>query len=408
MQNEFPYEKQVSAEVVDMDSGKLEKLILSFDKLQQSGEFPGGQIAIRRHGHLVINHACGIARGYRREEGIVPEEVRTDSYFPAHSCGKPLASLAIAMLEERNLLSLDTPLIELLPELGKHNRDDITLEHVLTHTAGMVFPGLFDMFSEYADHETIWQYMVNNPPHYKPGTFAYMPTEYGWLLSKICQRVDGRSIVQFIHDEIAGPLQLHRLRYGLAGRDINKFVYQYWLGKNKVILAGANVADIFEEMVNSEPYYESLNPAISLVCDAASLAGFYEFLVNKGITHKGVRLIKKETLDKYTRKRFFRFNRSYNAYSSMGRGFMTGTKYVPSMFGWYGTDKCFGHGGAFSSVAFADLKTGLSVVILTNGNRGVYDMSTRLIPLCHAIRMACHKKSYHHARTDRADAHFDS
>ena len=118
-----------------------------------------------------------------------------------------------------------------------------------------------------------------------------MPTEFGWILAQIVKRIDGRSIVQFIHDEVAETLQMPSLRYGLDGRDMGTFAYQYWFGKQKVMLAGSYVAPKFEAMVNSKAYYESHDPAICLVTDAASLAGLYEFLVNRAVSYSGLRLL---------------------------------------------------------------------------------------------------------------------
>jgi hypothetical protein len=59
---------------------------------------------------------------------------------------------------------------------------------------------------------------------------------------------------------------------------------------------------------------------------------------------------------------------------------------TPSSFGWWNTGSCFGHAGAFSCLAFGDFKTGLSVAIVTNGNRGINDFFRRFIPLAHSIR----------------------
>jgi hypothetical protein len=41
-----------------------------------------------------------------------------------------------------------------------------------------------------------------------------------------------------------------------------------------------------------------MNPAFSLVSDAASLAAFYEFLLNKGIMNTGRQLISEELIKK--------------------------------------------------------------------------------------------------------------
>ena len=51
----------------------------------------------------------------------------------------------------------------------------------------------------------------------------------------------------------------------------------------KEVVAGINVAQDFEEQ-NTEAFLEAMNPATSLVCDAASLAAFYEIFTQWGKT----------------------------------------------------------------------------------------------------------------------------
>jgi len=106
---------------------------------------------------------------------------------------------------------------------------------------------------------------------------------YGNSLKKI----DGRDIIQFIHEEISTPLGLANLRFGLDGRDMHQFAYSYWLGADKMVVAGNDIAPNFEKMLNNKASFMSPSPAFNIVTDAASLAGFYEFLINQGMTYDG-------------------------------------------------------------------------------------------------------------------------
>lgn len=73
---------------------------------------------------------------------------------------------------------------------------------------------------------------------------------------------------------------------------------------------------------------------------------------------------------------------------AVGLGFQTGMIF-PCTYGYWNTHTCFGHSGCLSSVAFADHQTGLSVAVVTNGNRGPLDFGSRFIPLAHQLRKAC-------------------
>jgi CubicO group peptidase (beta-lactamase class C family) len=69
----------------------------------------------------------------------------------------------------------------------------------------------------------------------------------------------------------------------------------------------------------------------------------------------------------------------------MARGFMLGT-IPPSIYGWWMTQHCFGHAGAFSTLASADPTRDLAVAIVTNGNRGPNDSLSRFASLGSVIR----------------------
>jgi CubicO group peptidase (beta-lactamase class C family) len=216
---------------------------------------------------------------------------------------------------------------------------------------------------------------------------AYHPYEYGWILSEIMLRVDGKSLPDFFADEFSKPLQLPALQFGSAGRRNDSIAFTYWLGKDQEMVAGINVARNFENQ-NSEQYLEPKNPATSLVCDAASLAAFYDFLLNGGKTPNGERLISQEMIKKYTSRIYFSWDRSLRVPLAVGRGFVVGTRF-PSNFGWTNTGPCFGHAGGFSSIAFGDYRTNMCAAIITNGNRSSRDFMRRFVPLAHNLRHSC-------------------
>ena len=53
----FPYEDPVEPGTVGIDKRRLEKVLDRFKKQQASGLFPGGQLALRRHGKPVLEEA---------------------------------------------------------------------------------------------------------------------------------------------------------------------------------------------------------------------------------------------------------------------------------------------------------------------------------------------------------------
>ena len=373
-----------------VDPRILARAVEIFRTQQASGAFPGGQLVVRRNGKLIVNEALGLARGYRSTDQEAPLQVQPHTSFPAYSCGKPLAAIAVAMLEDRGRLDVQAPITEVFPEFGRNGKEKITTLDVLTHRSGILLPELVSHLEWWGNREAVAKALVEAAPVLERGTLAYAPWEFGWILAEVVERVDGRRLADFVEQEIASPLGLPRLAFGFAGRDPRSVAHAYWLGKERVVVAGVNVAHKFEETNNARAYFDSLNPACTLITDAGSLATLYDFILADGVTADGKSLISGQVLRQYTRRNASGFCKSTKAYLAVGRGFTLGT-WVPSMFGWWNTKQCFGHGGIFSCLAGADYRTGVSIAMLTNGNRSIMDFSKRVIPITHRIRQACLK-----------------
>ncbi|MCK5428266.1 MAG: beta-lactamase family protein [Anaerolineales bacterium] len=383
----FMVEKPVDPESVNMDAGRLAKVVERFHTQQQSGSFPGGQLVLKRHGKLVLNDQIGVARGFRKSESTSHLLVQSQTPFPVLSAGKPLAAIAIAMLDERGLLDVSAPIADIFPRFAKRGKDQIAVLDVLTHRSGILMPDIIKEGQSWGDNEAIREALIDTVPTYARGTLAYHPHEYGWILNEVMLRVDGRSLAAFFVEEIATPLQLPALRFGLAGRDIKSVAFSYWLGEGNVNVAGVNVAKDFEKQ-NSKEFLNAENPATSLVTDASSLVAFYDFLLIGGKTPSGKQLISEKTIRAYTSRHVLSWDRSLNTPLAIGRGFVLGMR-LPSSFGWWNTNLCFGHAGGFSSLAFGDYRTNISVAIVTNGNKSTTDFVNRFVPLAHGLRSAC-------------------
>lgn len=385
---DYPYDAVEDAADVNMDAEGVHKVAASFLRQQAQGAFPGGQLVARRGGKVVLKLSCGAARGWQGRSGDALVGVQHATPFAVYSTGKPMAAVVIAMLESRGLLDVKAPVASVLPEFAGLGREGITTMDVLTHKAGIILPDLINDHKIWADGEAVWRCLLKTPPRYPRGTFAYMPGEYGIILDRLVTRLTGKKIASLFQDELAKPLGLHNIHYGLGPHRLDELAWSYWQGKARYMIAGMDVADGFEEKNNDLAVFSAANPAFSMVADAANLAAFYEFLVNGGRSQTGEQLIAGELIERYTTRQVSGWNRSVHTYLSLGYGFMLGTL-TPSFFGWWGSSGCFGHPGMFSSMAFADHDTKLSMAIVTNGNRGIADFFRRMAPLAHIMRRSC-------------------
>jgi CubicO group peptidase (beta-lactamase class C family) len=379
----------VDPQIVNIDAIKLRKVVKRFESQHRKGAFPGGQLTLRRDGQLIASASIGIARGHRPSEDSPPIPVASQTVFPALSMGKPLVATAIALLEDREVLNVHTPIAHFIPGFTGYGKDEITLLDVLTHRSGILMPDFVKKNHLWGNHEEIRAALIKTLPSYPRGTLAYHPYEYGWILNEILLEVDGRDLPTFFKEEIAAPLNLPALAFGLAGRDVESFAFQYWLGPQEVVVAGSNVAKDFEWQ-NSEDFFKANNPAVSLVTNAESIAAFYDFLVSGGRTPGGRQLISRDLLQQYTTQSVFGWDKSLKTTIGIGRGFVIGT-WFPSSFGWWNTRNCFGHAGGFSSLAFGDYEKKISIAIVTNGNRSLSDFVRRFMPIAQGLRNSCRK-----------------
>jgi len=356
-----------------------------FERQQAQGRFPGGQLVVRHRGQVVLEVAIGIARGFRPDEHAQPVAVTPATRFSVFSASKPVVALALAMLEERGAVDVCAPVAHYFPEFAANGKAEITVLDVLTHRAGVFTPALIASPRDWGTPERVRSALIEASPRWPRGTLAYMPYEYGWILAEVVLGATGRSLDAFVHSEISGPAGIPGLRFGATPEELPAIARTYWLGTRQVHVAGVELSRSFEHDNNLPEAVTAFVPGAGIVCSAGDLAAFYEVLAHEGVCRSGQRLVSAETLRRYTTGGGMRFDRSNRLPLRIGRGFLLGSR-GPSIYGWWGTQRCFGHAGAFCTLAYADPDRDLAVAIVTNGNRGPYESLFRFAPLGSALR----------------------
>lgn len=321
------------------------------------GRFPGGQLVVRRGGQVVLDVAVG--------QGITPA-----TRFSVFSATKPVVATVVAMLEERGLIDVTAPVARYWPAFGK---PELTVLDVLTHRAAIFTPALIANPRAWGDEDAVRKALIDAVPRYPRGTLAYMPYEYGWILAEVVRAATGQRLDAFVRDQFGIP----GLRFGATGEEMPSIARTHWLGTGSVKVAGVELSTTFEHDNNLPEAVMAFVPGAGLVCTAHDLAAFYDALIHG-------RYVKPETLAKYTTGALA-FDRSNRIPLRVGRGFLLGTR-TPSIYGWWGTQHCFGHAGAFCTLAFADPTRDLAVAIVTNGNRGPYESLFRFAPIGSALQ----------------------
>ena len=174
------------------------------DDLIDSGVEVGVQVAVYVEGELVVDCAAGADS----TESTRP--VTSDTLFTIYSATKGVIASAIHILAERGLIEYAQTVAHYWPEFAVEGKGDITVAQALNHLAGIPqFPSVEGVSTEamFIDIDLAVAEVAKLKPIFAPGTRAvYHGLTIGWIAEALARAVDGRSLGQIVHDEIAVPL----------------------------------------------------------------------------------------------------------------------------------------------------------------------------------------------------------
>jgi CubicO group peptidase (beta-lactamase class C family) len=134
-----------------------------------------------------------------------------DSLFDLASLTKlATTALALSFVRER-LLTLDTPFRQLVPDFRGGRKDDVTLAHVLTHTAGLTW--WLPLWKEaHSIEEAVWR-AAQEPLAQDLGTFTYSDLGY-IMLAQGLATIGGRPFGDLIREAVLGPVEAMTADFG--------------------------------------------------------------------------------------------------------------------------------------------------------------------------------------------------
>jgi uncharacterized protein YbbC (DUF1343 family)/CubicO group peptidase (beta-lactamase class C family) len=195
------------AESVGMSADRLAQLSGPIQDYVERGEIPGAVVLVARQGRVVYSKAVGYKVTEPRRETM-----SLDTVFDMASLTKVVATAtSIMILVERGKLSLIDSVATYIPEFGRMGKEQITVEHLLTHRAGL------PPDNEIADYigKTVdpMENIYNLRPVYPPGSrFSY--SDVGYIVAaEIVRRVSGQRLDQFARENIYKPLGMQNTRF---------------------------------------------------------------------------------------------------------------------------------------------------------------------------------------------------
>ena len=166
---------------------------------------PGAIVAVISKGKIVHQRGYGVAN----VEDDVP--FSSDTVLRLGSTSKHFCATCILILQERGKLDLGDDIRQYVPELPAYEAT-ITLHHLLTMTSGLwdginalLFCGL-DTSTIVTRQEMLGLIQCQQTLMYQPGDDCQYSNSNYALLSLVVERVSGKTLGDFMQDEIFGPL----------------------------------------------------------------------------------------------------------------------------------------------------------------------------------------------------------
>ena len=342
-----------------VDPDRLDVLVRRIRLEVERGRLPSAQVAVARHGRLVASHTWG------RSD--------PDIRYILQSVGRSIVAGVVWKLLGEGRLDLAEPVAAVIPEFAANGKEAVTVEHVLTHTAGFPFAPLG--YPKMLDRERRLAAFGHWRLDSAPGTrFQFHLTSAGWLIAELVERRTGQPLPAYLRDQITGPLGLDSIELGVP------------VDRQRGTVAPMTATDRTSDDQAVDPWgpWYLADPAVlaagdpshAVVATAADLALYFQALRCSGLWTE-------EAVTDGSRLRFAARPEGEQAY---GGGRRTGMGLFVTVAGpdggsglpTTGSEATFGNAGAAYQLGFLDPESGISFAMLSNGYpKAGYDLSRR-------------------------------
>lgn len=340
----------------------------------------GAQLCISQHGEVVEQLTIG--------EASPGNAMTDDSIALWMSSGKPITATAILQLVEKDELDLDDSVAHYLPLFAAHGKSYITIRHLLTHTAG-IRTARFKYPQD--DWDTIIAAICDAQPEWEAGEEGGYHTQTTWfLLGELVHLVDGRTIDRYVREEVFLPLGMNDSWMGMPPD-----TYRGYEQAGRLLdMPNTATGEFKPAPMTSFDWSTRPRPGGNCMGPIRQLVTFYEMLLGGG-EHNGIRILQPETTAQMThRQRAGMLDHTFKQTVDWGLGLAINSAHhapgnawhrIPYGYGPHASTDTFGHGGAQSSVAFADPQHQLAVAIVFNGMPGEAKHQLRINPILDAM-----------------------
>ena len=228
------------------------------------------------------------------------------------SSSKTVVSLAALLLIDRGLLDPFEKVAKYWPEFGVNGKEDVEVRHFLSHSSGVSgWEGPITI-EEICDVPAATARLATQAPWWTPGSKSgYHSMTMGHLVNELVLRVTGKTMAQFVDDELARPLGAD-FRFGVPKDEYHRVADIIppppadWKPEVSTSTAGVDMTSIFAKtllnpladanIANQDFWRASVVPAANGYTNARGIGALLSFVSCNGkIGDKS--LLKPETVD---------------------------------------------------------------------------------------------------------------
>jgi CubicO group peptidase (beta-lactamase class C family) len=241
------------------------------DKAISDRKIVGGVLSVSLHGQPVYERAVGYAD---RES---QQSTKLDTLFRWASLTKPLMAALTLALTERGVIALEDPVTRFLPEFLPRTADgktpQITVRHLLTHTAGLTYR-LFEKSSDGPYHRANVSDGMDQPGlsiqenlrRIASAPLAYTPgTSWGYsvatdVLGEYLARAAATPLPTLMRSLVTEPLGAIDSAFTVSKQDRPRLATAYGDGEREPVRMGAHHLTAFGESTISYAPDRMFNP----------------------------------------------------------------------------------------------------------------------------------------------------
>ncbi len=339
---------------IGLDPASLQR---AYDRLQgwcEADQIPSATLCVGRKGKVVEPRFFG---RQRIEKDSPP--LAKDALFLIASISKPVTVTGVMLLVERGELTLSDKVSKFVPRFAAHGKDAIQVRHLMTHSSGLpdMLPDNIKLRMAHKPFSAFIDATCELSPLYPPGTQVGYQSMGTAMLGEIVHQVTGKTIQEFLRQEIFQPLGMK----------------DTWLGWQPEKLDRLAMVRQPKEMEGSDwgwmsSYWLAFGaPWGGLVTSPADLARFCLMTLNGG-SLGGVHLLSPATMRMMTSNQFLAMPsipEEDRRCKPWGLGWRLNWPGTSVNFGDLLGPRTFGHWGSTGTVCWLDPDTDTFCILLT-------------------------------------------